>query len=495
MAFKKAIGFLSLIFIFMIIFSETIYCVEKPIEPVIYANSRGGFEIFWFYPGLYVDTLGNMDRPYLRKACLSLNPKDYSTFTQLKANLPVFLKSFLSYISSEEIQEHPGGRFTPIRLSIKLRNSVHSFNEIWHDTASLNPSVGTDYGQVSKPISYCSKNNLELWACQEWLSELPAPLLGVTASQNDMAQFYCNMADSHYLLEPLFEEYLVGIETLNWTNHSKSPALTPPTNLSFKIAYKPVFSDITDSILGQVDADSLYYTINLLHEGYVSVIASDDSNDIKSSYTYFSESLLPELFLTPTKGEFIFYRNETNTFSFEIANYDNTIASFKLGYDSSIISMSEDSFALIHNENRAIPFTFNPPSQDSIFSAYIIITRTGEFYPLIYFVNFKENKKLAVDESSPSSLPILFDIGQPHPNPFNGAVSFNLFNHYSEFIDFVVYNLLGQELYSESINTMEKSVINWNGRDNAGDEVPSGIYLFKFSTEETTQFRKGILLK
>ena len=38
-------------------------------------------------------------------------------------------------------------------------------------------------------------------------------------------------------------------------------------------------------------------------------------------------------------------------------------------------------------------------------------------------------------------------------------------------------------------------VIYWDGKDEAGDEVPGGVYLYKLQSTESTQTRKMILLK
>ncbi len=49
-------------------------------------------------------------------------------------------------------------------------------------------------------------------------------------------------------------------------------------------------------------------------------------------------------------------------------------------------------------------------------------------------------------------------------------------------------------LFSEMINSGESSVI-WNGRDDHGKKVSSGIYFYELRSEMNTKAKKMILIK
>jgi flagellar hook assembly protein FlgD len=88
---------------------------------------------------------------------------------------------------------------------------------------------------------------------------------------------------------------------------------------------------------------------------------------------------------------------------------------------------------------------------------------------------------------------------QNYPNPFNPTttISFNISNEQNEQIELVVYNLKGQkvkQLVSDQLSTGQHSVV-WNGKDNSGKSVSSGIYFYKLKTNEDSNIRKMVLLK
>jgi flagellar hook assembly protein FlgD len=60
-----------------------------------------------------------------------------------------------------------------------------------------------------------------------------------------------------------------------------------------------------------------------------------------------------------------------------------------------------------------------------------------------------------------------------------------------------VYNLQGQEvrtLVSGQMNPGRHAII-WNGRDNAGQIVPSGVYLYKLRVNGFEETRKMTFMK
>jgi len=83
------------------------------------------------------------------------------------------------------------------------------------------------------------------------------------------------------------------------------------------------------------------------------------------------------------------------------------------------------------------------------------------------------------------------------PNPFNPSTTiyFELNNENTEDAELIIYNLKGQKIQQYSIFNDQSSII-WNGTDNSGKLVTSGVYLYQLLLDgKSTASRKMLLLK
>ena len=121
---------------------------------------------------------------------------------------------------------------------------------------------------------------------------------------------------------------------------------------------------------------------------------------------------------------------------------------------------------------------------------------TGPFIPV-----FKAGA-LKVDEEQPSPIPHTFTLNQNYPNPFNPITTIQFTVNSLGFGDpihttLTIYNILGQKVIS--LVDEEKSPGNyqviWDGKDDSGKEVASGIYLYQLKTKYYTDIKKMVLLK
>ncbi len=93
--------------------------------------------------------------------------------------------------------------------------------------------------------------------------------------------------------------------------------------------------------------------------------------------------------------------------------------------------------------------------------------------------------------------PKTFALNQNYPNPFNPEtlISFQLPEATNVILK--IYNLLGDEIYSlihEQKETGYHQVI-WTGKNNLGQEVPSGIYLVKIEAGDFRAYKKMIKIR
>ncbi|MCJ7458519.1 MAG: M28 family peptidase [candidate division Zixibacteria bacterium] len=111
---------------------------------------------------------------------------------------------------------------------------------------------------------------------------------------------------------------------------------------------------------------------------------------------------------------------------------------------------------------------------------------------------------LGVEDHPNVSLPERYMLAQNYPNPFNPTTTlpFSLKVQGSTFkgpihATLKIYNILGQLV--RTLVDEEKAAgsykIIWDGKDNSGKEVGSGIYFYQLKTEEYTATKKMVLLR
>lgn len=99
--------------------------------------------------------------------------------------------------------------------------------------------------------------------------------------------------------------------------------------------------------------------------------------------------------------------------------------------------------------------------------------------------------------SSPAEVPKGFALEQNYPNPFNPETSIQYRIPSASNVNLTVYNSLGkvvQTLVNKSLPAGEYSV-RWNGRDQLGNKVSSGMYFYRIQAGDYTKTRKMILMK
>ncbi|MBK8660194.1 MAG: T9SS type A sorting domain-containing protein [Bacteroidetes bacterium] len=77
------------------------------------------------------------------------------------------------------------------------------------------------------------------------------------------------------------------------------------------------------------------------------------------------------------------------------------------------------------------------------------------------------------------------------PNPFEGSISIAIkLKSAEENLTLKIYNMNGQLVYEVPVDNAAESTIVWNGQDNEGQDVPSGIYIAELKTSTHKQVLK-----
>lgn len=92
--------------------------------------------------------------------------------------------------------------------------------------------------------------------------------------------------------------------------------------------------------------------------------------------------------------------------------------------------------------------------------------------------------------------PSAFALNPAYPNPFNPFVNLSFTLPGAVNYSLNIYNVAGQLVRSyDGIGMTGLNVITWNGRDNAGVEVASGIYFYKLSAAGFSATQKMVMMK
>ena len=165
------------------------------------------------------------------------------------------------------------------------------------------------------------------------------------------------------------------------------------------------------------------------------------------------------------------------------------------------------------------PFSLGEPSMPAYYLEYIIpvgesFTFNVNFQPL---QNSVYTGNLIINSDDPNALVNtipLYGTGQPvanddpvavlvtslkgcYPNPFNPTTTISFSIKEKAPVELVIYNILGQKvrtLVNQSLEPGEHSIV-WNGTDNKGRSVASGIYFYRMKAGNYSETKKMVLKK
>ena len=112
-----------------------------------------------------------------------------------------------------------------------------------------------------------------------------------------------------------------------------------------------------------------------------------------------------------------------------------------------------------------------------------------------FLVIIQQQSILGVEEHG--LLPADYALHQNYPNPFNPSTTLEFDLPAAADLRIVVYDLLGREVMRLVDRRMEAGYhqLVWNGRDRAGRELPTGMYIVLMMTPEYRKSIKMLLLK
>ncbi len=105
--------------------------------------------------------------------------------------------------------------------------------------------------------------------------------------------------------------------------------------------------------------------------------------------------------------------------------------------------------------------------------------------------------KSAVTDEGKALLPMLFAVEQNYPNPFNSSTQIRFQLPAASVVQIKIFNTLGQVIAIVAERNFEAGhhQIDWDGKDQLGYDVPSGIYFYQVRAANEAVMRRMVLLR
>ena len=165
-----------------------------------------------------------------------------------------------------------------------------------------------------------------------------------------------------------------------------------------------------------------------------------------------------------------------------------------LEYPLRWINLSTSSGTLLPDENLDIIINFDTSDIEEIAHTCNIVISSDSWDGKIIPVTLTP----IINDNDPQQLPASDLLSQNYPNPFNPSttIQFDLGDYAGEAI-MEIYNIKGQRVRSFKIQNSKLKInsVVWDGKNDNGEEVASGIYFSNLSIDGKKQTRKMIMIK
>ncbi len=143
------------------------------------------------------------------------------------------------------------------------------------------------------------------------------------------------------------------------------------------------------------------------------------------------------------------------------------------------------------------PFTLDPGESDTVAIAIIAGRSKDEIFSTAQYVRGLYRSVTPVHEDHDVVLPRGFALHQNYPNPFNPVTEISFTLPRTAHATLCIYNALGQRVATLSDRERPAGTysIVWNGMNDRGEAVASGVYFYRLETDDFVETRKMVLMK
>jgi len=193
-------------------------------------------------------------------------------------------------------------------------------------------------------------------------------------------------------------------------------------------------------------------------------------------------------------------------FDFKIANKDNEKKTVLIGLVSSGFSMKpametgNDVIGYLHftiGDNKEYTIDIDPSRAPQHTLTFIENRDVNGGKEVVDFQPGFEKGTISLSSAGVKALPTAYALSGNFPNPFNPRTRIAFALPKTSKVSLEIYNILGQKVRTLLNENMEAGYqsVEWDGTDDGGAGVSSGVYLYKLKANEFSRVAKMTFLK
>lgn len=287
-----------------------------------------------------------------------------------------------------------------------------------------------------------------------------------------------------------------GIDETQFVSSKKLVASA--SNLNFSFANSELvngyleFDIVLDSRNSNLDLGDTHLYLEYSNASFGNYIANSEDLNVEKG-ELFQEELIPAV---PFYSEVKIENNDTNILSLEMEYNFASNPEYSVNFDSDEIVLYHISMR-VEDDSADLYVKFADNNRLSLRNQQY---SAGNENPVTY-VNAGdpiEIMTVATRFDEESAAPAHYGLFENYPNPFNPVTQISFQVKSDENCELTIYNAKGQkvkELFSGNVKANSLKRVTWNGDDDGGHLVSSGVYFYKLRTGREVQIKKMLLQK
>jgi hypothetical protein len=151
-------------------------------------------------------------------------------------------------------------------------------------------------------------------------------------------------------------------------------------------------------------------------------------------------------------------------------------------------------FTPIYGRDQSGDVSKSYPVEGDVLAVYVDEQRV---YPDVTWSSDGARVRLSRLTTDSRGLPQEYELAQNYPNPFNPGTMVAFEVPVDGRVNIAIFNVLGQQVrtLTNSDYVVGRYELEWNGRDDGGEPVASGVYFYRLTAGEMVLTKKMMLLK
>jgi hypothetical protein len=163
--------------------------------------------------------------------------------------------------------------------------------------------------------------------------------------------------------------------------------------------------------------------------------------------------------------------------------------------DGYVENAPKDMVTALPDQITRIKATFDKPGR-YVWHCHILSHEDHEMMRVLHVGEGSLGKSVG-SKVAKTAVPTTFALGKNYPNPFNPSTTINFQLPSDEFVEMKIYNQIGQEVRSLVNSNYQAGSHNvvWDGKNNRGRLVASGMYIYRIKAGKYTKSLKMKLVR